>query len=281
MIEFLLKKQNSDGGWPYLNGGSWTEPSVYAALALLAAGETPAARRGIDWISRTARPDGGWASRPGAGESSWVTALATLIPEEYLGEETRRWAIDWLLGTRGEDTTAIYALRERLLGRPVSTDCAHPGWPWTKGAAAWVGPTAAALIALEREQRRRPSSRRIDQIGERVTSGRNFLLAHMCAEGGWNHGATSAWGYDMAPYPETTGMALLALRGVRAPQMERALAAARGFLTTRSADAQNWLRLGLRAHGVLPQDYRLPEDVAYRTVSEVALYEIVNRGGLA
>ncbi len=276
MIEFLLKKQNGDGGWPYLNGGSWTEPSVYAALALLAAGETAPAKRGIDWIRRTARPDGGWASRPDAGESSWVTALATLIPEEYLPEAPRRRAMAWLLGTRGEDTTTLYALRERLLGRSASADCAHPGWPWTKGAAAWVGPTAAALIALEREQRRRPSS----QIVERATAGRNFLLAHMCAEGGWNHGATSAWGYDMAPYPETTGMALLGLRGVHAPQMERALAAARAFLAARSADAQNWLQLGLRVHGALPQNYQPPEGVAYRTVSEVALYEIVNRGGL-
>jgi Prenyltransferase and squalene oxidase repeat len=277
MIEFLLKKQNGDGGWPYLNGGSWTEPSVYAAIALLSAGETAPAKRGMDWILRTARPDGGWASRPGVGESSWVTALAALIPEEYLGEESRRRAIEWLLGTRGEDTTKIYALRELLLGRTASADRAHPGWPWTKGAAAWVGPTAAALIALEREQRRRPSSR----IAERAATGRNFLLGHMCAEGGWNHGATSAWGYDMAPYPETTGMALLALCGVHAPQMDRALTAARGFLAARSADAQNWLQLGLRAHGALPQNYRPPEGIAYRTISEAALFEIVNRGDLA
>jgi len=281
MIEFLLKKQNSDGGWPYGNGGSWTEPTVYAVRALLAAGETAPAKRGIDWILRTARPDGGWASRPGVGESSWVTALATLIPEEYLGEQTSRRTIEWLVGTRGEDTTAVYTLRERLLGRPASADCAHPGWPWTRGAAAWVAPTAAALIALEREQRLRPSAQNVGQIAGRAAAGRNFLLAHMCREGGWNHGATNAWGYDMAPYPETTGMALLALRGVRAPQMERALAAARRSLSTRSADGQNWLRLGLSAHGQLPANCRPPEEVAYRTVTEVALNEIVNRGGLS
>jgi hypothetical protein len=277
MVDFLLKKQNADGGWPYLNGGSWTEPSIYAALALLKAGEATAARRGIDWISRTVRADGGWASRPGVGESSWVTALAALIPEEYLGETAHRRAIHWLLGTRGEDTTMLYALRERLLGRSASTDCAHPGWPWTRGAAAWVGPTAAALIALERENRRRPSA----AVAERAETGRNFLLTHMCAEGGWNHGATNAWGYDMAPYPETTGMALLALRGVHAPQMDRALGAGLKFLTARSADAQNWLRLGLGAHGQLPEGYRPPDGVAYRTVSEVALDTIVNYGGLA
>jgi hypothetical protein len=276
MVEVLLQKQNADGGWPYLTGGSWTEPSVYAALALLAAGQTASARRGIDWLARTVRPDGGWASRPGVGESSWVTALAALIPEEYLGQTAHRRAVEWLLGTRGEDTTAIYALRQRLLGRAVSTDCAHPGWPWTRGAAAWVSPTAAALIALRREEARRPSER----IAERAETGRNFLLAHACAEGGWNHGATSAWGYAMAPYPETTGMALLALGGVRASQIERAVAVGRKFLEVRSAEAQNWLRLGLRAHGQLPEGYRPPDGVVWRTVSEAALDVVAQGGGL-
>ena len=201
--------------------------TVYAALALLAAGETAPAKRGIDWICATARPDGGWASRPGVGESSWVTALAALLPGRILAEEPHRRAIDWLLGTRGEDTTAIYALRERLLGtigigrlRPsrLALDQGRGRLGGSDGGRADCAGTRAAAAASAAS------------IAERATAGRNFLLAHMCAEGGWNHGATSAWGYDMAPYPETTGMALLALRGVRAPQMERALAAARTFL---------------------------------------------------
>jgi hypothetical protein len=276
MVESLIQKQNADGGWPYLHGGSWTEPSVYATLALLAEGETRAAKRGIAWMLRTARSDGGWASRPETGESSWVTALAALIPESQLGETAHRRAIDWLLAARGGDTATLYVLRERLLGRSPSTDCAHPGWPWTQGAAAWVGPTAAAVIALQSEARRRNMPR----LAERFQLGRDFLLAHMCAEGGWNHGATSAWGYDMGPYPETTGMALLALRGVRGRQMDRALATGRGFLDTRSADAQNWLRMGLGAHGELPDGYQPPAGVVWRTVSEIALNSLAQHGGL-
>lgn len=276
-LEFLLKKQNPDGGWPYLQGGSWTEPSVYATLALLAAGESRAAQRGIAWLTATERPGGGWASRPGAGESSWVTALAALAPEERIGRDAHRRAIAWLMDTRGEDTTFMYTLRLRLLGRSPSTDYVHPGWPWTKGAAAWVGPTSAAVLALDRESKLRPSP----EISARVLTGRQFLLAHTCAAGGWNHGAITAWGENMAPYPETTGMALLALRGMRAPDIDRSLIAGEKFLDTRSADAQNWLRLGLSAHNRLPSNYQPPAGIAYRTVPEVALNFLAYRGGLA
>ena len=277
MIEFLLKRQNPDGGWPYRVGGSWTEPTVYATLALLSAGEKKAADRGVDWMLRTVREDGGWASRPEADESSWVTALAALLPEEKLGPPVRRRAIQWLLGVRGQDTTPLEMLRLRLLGGKASPDAKHPGWPWTVGATAWVNPTTAALLALEREQRMNPTPAVIN----RAEAGRRFLLSHMCADGGWNYGATSAWGYDMRPYPETTGMALAALRGVRIPQMEQGLVAALRFLDTRSAEAQNWLRLGLRAHGRLPEGYQPPVEVRYRTVPDAALHLIASGGGFA
>ena len=277
-IEFLLKKQNPDGGWPYLRGGSWTEPTVYAVLALLPQGETAQLKRGIDWILRTRNADGGWASRPGVGESSWVTALAALIPAERLGLPVHAKAIDWLMSARGEDTTDLYSLRQWLLGRSGSADRNNPGWPWTQGAAAWVGPTAMAVVALDTECRLRPSAR----LAQRAESGRNFLLAHMCKEGGWNHGATEAWGYDAPPYPETTGMALLAMRGTQSPRIGPALSLGRKFLAeSHSAAAQNWLRLGLRAQGQLPAGYLPPDGVAYRTVSEVALDRLAAAGGLA
>jgi len=279
-IEFLLSKQNPDGGWPYIRGGSWTEPTVYAVLALLAAGETTHSQRGITWILRTARSDGGWASRPGVGESSWVTALAALIPEERIGQAAHARAIEWLLPVKGEDTTDLYCLRQWLMGRPNSADRDHPGWPWVQGAAAWVGPTSMAVVALDRERNRRPSAR----VLERAESGRRFLMAHMCREGGWNHGAAEAWGYAAGPYPETTGMALLAIgsvRGVRDQGMERTLAMGRRFLAeSRSADAQNWLRLGLASQGVLPPGYAPPAAIVYRTVPEVALNHVASAGGL-
>ncbi len=274
-ISSLVSRQNPDGGWPYVRGGSWTEPTVYALLALHAAGDREPVRRGIEWMMRTQRSDGGWASRPDAGESSWVTGLGALLPEELIGVRRHRAAVNWLLGVTGEESMFLYRLRLRLLGIPQPADQKSPGWPWTPGAAAWVGPTSIALIALGNEVRRRP----LAAAERRIQEGQAFLLARTCQDGGWNHGAAQALGYQASSYPETTGMALMALRGVRNSKMERAIALAAGFLrASRSGDAQNWLRMGLDAHGRLPVDYVPPEGIAYRTVPALALHALISSG---
>lgn len=264
----LVSKQNRDGGWPYVRGASWTEPTVYAVLALLAAGETGPAGRGLRWILGSQRPDGGWPPQPGIGQSTWVTALVALLPSERLGAGVHARAIEWLLRTTGRESTLTYRLRQWLLGNPRSPEQEFAGWPWMPGTAAWVGPTSLAILALRKEAVRRASP----VIRERIDSGQRFLLSRMCQEGGWNHGSARPLGYASRPYPETTGMALAALRGIRSPAMERALALARHFLIDcHSADALNWLRLGLLVHGQLPADYCSPRQISYHTLPETSL----------
>jgi hypothetical protein len=267
-IEILASKQNRDGGWPYVRGSSWTEPTVYAVLALLAAGETEPAKRGLRWILATGRPDGGWPPQAGVDQSTWVTALVALLPPEQLGTRAHARAIAWLLETTGRESTVTYRLREWLLGNPRDPEQEFPGWPWIPDAAAWVGPTSLAILALDKEYRRRP----LAAIRERIDSGRRFLQTRMCREGGWNYGSVRALGYECLPYPETTGMALAALRGVQSSGTERSLAVARRFLgECRSADALNWLRLGLLAHGQLPAGYCHPVAVENRTLPDTSL----------
>jgi len=272
-VEILAGRQNPDGGWPYVRGASWTEPTVYAVLAMLAAGDSGRAERGIAWLRRVARTDGGYAPQAGVAESSWVTALVTLLPAEPLGADAHARAVHWLLGSTGIESTRIYRLRQWLMGVPQPADQAFAGWPWTPGAAAWVGPTALAILALEKEGRRRPSK----EIAQRIAEGKKFLVARTCESGGWNHGATHALGYQADAYPETTGMALAALRGVEAPQVRRGIDIARRFLAeSHTADAINWLGLGLMAHGAIPADYSRPADVECRTLTETSLAMLVD-----
>jgi len=271
-IQLVVSKQNRDGGWPYVRGTSWTEPTVYAILALLAAGELEPARRGLKWLRAAQLSDGGWPPQTGFDESTWVTALVALVPPDQLGEGIHARAINWLLGTSGEESSVTYRVRQWLLGMPQMPEHEFPGWPWIPGSAAWVGPTSLAILALEKEALRRPSA----AIKLRVSEGRRFLLRRMCQGGGWNHGSVRALGYEATPYPETTGMALAALHGVRSRETESALNVADHFLREcRSADALNWLRIGLMAHARLPANYCPPAQLACRTLPETSLDMLV------
>ena len=271
-VEIVAGKQNPDGGWPYVGGVSWTEPTVYAVMALLAAGEMESARRGLNWLRARELADGGWPPQASVDESTWVTSLVALIPEEHLGPAVHNRAIAWLTSCKGEESRPMYRFNEWLSGNPRSREQKFPGWPWVPGTAAWVAPTSLAILALDKEQHRRPS----EIIAARIAEGRQFLLMRMCREGGWNHGSVRALGYESNPYPETTGLALAAFRGVQAPELNLAIPLAQQFLAAcRSADALNWLRLGLMSHGQLTAGLCPPVRMTYRTVPETSVNLLV------
>jgi hypothetical protein len=269
-VSLLIGKQNSDGGWPYARGASWTEPTVYAVLALLNAGEQAPAERGLRWLRGRQLPDGGWPPQTGFDESSWVTSLVALLPPNLLGEKAHQGAIHWLMGITGQESTTLHRVRHWLLG-DLPKGPPPGGWPWIRDTAAWVVPTSLAMFALDKENTRRPSQK----IGERLAEGRRFLMDRMCLSGGWNHGSVRVYGMEGLPYPETTGVALAAIRGVRGPATDRAIATAQRFLKEcRSADALNWLRLGLLAHHQLPEDFTAPS-LACRTLIETSMDMLV------
>jgi hypothetical protein len=267
-IDLILTKQNPDGGWPYVHGISWTEPTVYAVLALLASAETDAAARGMRWLKSAQLSDGGWPPETGIDESTWVTALVALLPPERLGGPAHSRGIAWLTGIAGRESSRSNRLRMWLLGVSPTKEQEFAGWPWFVGTAAWVGPTALAILALDKDY----SQNRVPAIQTRIQDGRRYLLRRMCHGGGWNHGSVRALGYESGPYPETTGMALAALRGVQTSETEASIELALRFLgECRSADAWNWLRLGLMAHGRLPVGARPPAPLTCRTLPETCL----------
>src|SRR4051794_6270781 len=99
LVTALVEAQNSDGGWPYRKGTSWTEPTV---LALLAMGpESPVSARGFAWLRGRQRSDGGWPPQPGVDQATWVTSLVALLPPEAVGTERYHQALGWIMGQMG------------------------------------------------------------------------------------------------------------------------------------------------------------------------------------
>ncbi len=268
----LRTLQNTDGGWPYQRGGgSWTEPTVLALLALQVNGELDTgALRAFDWLRRLQRTDGGVRPRPAVDESTWVTSLALMFGPDRLGADFHARAMAWVIQQTGEESTFLFRLRLALLGKKPNAPVNHAGWCWFPGTAAWVGPTCHAILALRHAMRVRPSG----NIRARIEQGQAFLLDRMCKDGGWNHGSIRALGYDTGSYPEMTGLALLALAGTDAAKLERSCALAEGYLReARSAEACAWLRLGLKAQGREPAVAPAPPA---RTVRDMALEMIAS-----
>jgi hypothetical protein len=237
--------QNRDGGWAYARGSSWTEPTVLTLLAQLA--NTPddvSIRAGAGFVNSMVRSDGGLRPQPGVEDSTWVTSVAALLPEELIGSRTTAGALAWLKGQTGQESGWRFRLQQRMAG---NKDPYPEAWAWFPGAAAWAIPTTMGVLAFEKALKRKEDA----AARRRVDGAREFLLTRQCADGGWNHGSNRALGRDGDSYPETTGLAMLAFAGTgRTAAITRAIAAARGHLAKcRTAEGISWLCMGLRAHG--------------------------------
>lgn len=241
--------QNRDGGWPYTKGISWTEPTVYALLAHQAGHFDCDRESAAAWLAGAQRPDGGWPPARPVDQSTWVTALVTLLPPEIIGADRYARAIEWLLGQSGMESTPAFHVREFLVNGDRPEYPQKSGWPWFPGTSAWVTPTCLGILALQKCYWRRPSP----AVRERLERARNYLLSRRCADGGWNYGSSQALGYNLQSYPETTGQALLALEETDPGSLVQSLHLAhRLFRECRSSGGAAWLRLGLLAHQQLP-----------------------------
>ena len=247
----IIRLQNHDGGWPYRKGGSsWTEPTVFALLAQsVQSADQQSVERGMAWLRAAQRHDGGWPPCPSVAESTWVTAIAALLPPERLGRACHANAMNWLMEQTGKETSFAYRLRSELVGDGAAAEEAHRGWPFFPGAAAWVTPTAFGVLALEKAYRHQAAI----AMEQRISVGREFLLDRICRDGGWNYGRSNVLGVDAPSYPETTGQALLALNQVRSAKLDQALTAAQDEARScQSSEGLSWLQLGLQAHGIAP-----------------------------
>ena len=272
----LLDLQQSDGGWAYGTNSAWTEPTAYSVLALRTAGAPPQAIcRGSEWLARKQRRDGGWSPGPAVEQSTHVTSLAVLALSGAPGyEEIAERGVHWLVTQTGAETSIWARLARMAVGTNTgATD--HIGWPWFPGAAAWVIPTSLAICALSRHQQGIYGAGIASRIGE----ARAFLLSRRCPDQGWNHGGLFRNGETPMSYPETTGIALLALAATKGVGVEVEASIRCGeqhAQDPKSSEGANWLRLGLAAHGRNPAT----QAARYRdwTVNQMALGIITQVG---
>ncbi|MGZ8492325.1 MAG: hypothetical protein ACXWZS_09000 [Gemmatirosa sp.] len=244
----LLATQRATGAWAASDAGpDAVEPTALAALALR--GEPSA--RAVAWLCAWQRPDGGWPATTQVDAPSWAGGVALLVlvrlgADRAVIERGVRWLVaresrtlDW--------RTALLVHMQRWSGGPVPSelDATLAGWPWTDGTFGWVEPTSVALLALRAAGARDAFAR------ERIALGTRLLIDRAAPGGGWNYGNTRVLGQDVAPYPDTTAWALLALRGTTdAPVVRAGLTRLPALLAaTRSSLGHALAVLALRAHG--------------------------------
>lgn len=218
VIGFLVKTQNSDGGWGATpDRRSNTEATALAVMALGAWKTTaPSAciDGGIAWLITVQKLDGSWPIRRDVDDSSWATALAVLGLAPFGEHRRRAWeGARWLLGQRGRGlgwfASVLYRVAPARMAVELNPDLR--AWSWTPDAFSWVEPTAYSLIALHTL---RPAD--LDSASQRIHEAERLLYDRMCDGGGWNYGNAKAFGVALPPYPETTALALIALQDGRA-----------------------------------------------------------------
>jgi len=193
-------------------------------------------------------PDGGWGYHAGAPSRPEPTLLAGLtgpVPAAWLSAQPAGWWTLLLPAVAGGRASALEARAMEHLARarsaPVAGDLGFdptlPGWGWVPGTAAWVEPTAFALLSLRRAQRE-PALQ-----AEAVA----LLEDRACHGGGWNYGNPLAFDRPLPPQPGPTAWAALAL-----PAGHPAVAPALATLAAGPLPGPGVLPIGAlaaRAHG--------------------------------
>jgi hypothetical protein len=242
----LLNTRNADGGWAFRQGHSWTEPTALALLALQSANYTGEARtRAASWLANRQSADGGWTPCPTVPTSTWVTSLALLaLAQERTSPQSAHAGVLWLSSHIYPALPVFQTLLQRGLG--IEPSHAPGSSPWFPGTAGWVTPTSLSVLALSSWAHRVQSS----GLRETITRAQDYLLSRRCPDGGWNHGGSSRRSENSRSYPETTGLALLALANRSAPDLAPALHLAEEFLQhPDSPEGFSWLLMGLAAQG--------------------------------
>ena len=276
IVERLLSSQNSDGGWSFKKGSSWVEPTALALLGLQSRSEPPltgTCDRAVAWLLARQSHSGGWAPNIDVEECTSVTSLATLAllsigtKNESILKAVNS-ALIWTAGQVYPDGLSLSLVLARIFNQPP----AHaPGSvAWYPGTAGWITPTALTTLTLLRAAKQRHSG----EFHQLASLSCSYLLNRRCSDNGWNHGGSTTRSEDALSYPETTGLALLALRAASIALPPSAVTLARQFAKNpESMEGLSWIQMALQTPSesisdpqVMPQS-RTNRDFALRLLA--------------
>lgn len=252
----LLQSQNADGGWGYrARGMSYVEPTAAVMLALK---DHDARGRARDFLLSIQRADGGWGIAAMDTESGWMTAWAVLVLAQFAdaGDAVAR-GVKWLIDTEGlrvDDEPSRAVIRKQL-----QIDSTLLGWPWQRGDAAWVHPTALAILALSAAGK---------SDAPRVHDGIVFLYDRAVASGGWNIGNPEMLDKPMPATIQDTGVALLALRAAGEPANHARVAQSIQFLRDAMVRVNTPVELAWGAYGLRSWNVDVSDVIARLNASQ-------------
>lgn len=246
LVDRLLSQQNRDGGWSYNKGSSWAEPTAFAILALQSVRDRQVQGdvvRGLTYLAKTQRASGGWSPRADVAECTAVTSVVTLALLACQGtapEGGLHQALSWIADQVYRDDLSLSLLLSRAFKLPPLH--APGSVPWYPGTAGWVTPTSLTALTLMKAYTRTQEPR-FENLARKCCA---YLLERRCADGGWNHGGSPLRGDEPSSYPETTGVALLALRAAKLELPTSAVQLAREFAKRPgSVEGLAYIQMGL------------------------------------
>jgi hypothetical protein len=212
-VKQLIGRQLPNGGWPF-HLSSPTQAAVEStSLALIALPPNldRERNRAIRLLLHIQNQNGSWPafSEDDAGGSGFTgLAVYALHRSGVKGGATDR-AVRWLLESRGWESDWLWKWKFRTTDHHVRFDPDKFGWPWVPETVSWVVPTSYSLLAL----RSAIACSQPNLLQFRIRRGVEMLHDRICTQGGWNAGNGVVYGTPLAPHPDATALALLALLG--------------------------------------------------------------------
>lgn len=196
---------------------SYVEPT---AAVLISLPESTARSRGRDFLLSLQHTDGGWGIASIDSDSGWMTAWAVRALTELSADRNAIMrGANWLLANEGWRIEEANARAQNLALFKI--DSTLRGWSWQPGDAAWVQPTALAMLALI-------NAGYVDN--NRVREGAQYLFDRAIPSGGWNIGNPWMLDKQIPATIQDTAIALLALRATKTESNDARVARAIDYL---------------------------------------------------